>query len=99
MRVASLVVVSAIASASAYQKLTTSSTYRPARDVGGSAAPIGAPPGEGRVPLGAADGAVPDRTTVFDDEVPAVAKLDPALLRALRRAAIDAAEHRVQFFV
>ncbi|WP_329056132.1 M15 family metallopeptidase [Amycolatopsis sp. NBC_01488] len=42
-----------------------------------------------RVP-GEADGAVPDGTTVFDDGVPAVANLDPALLAALRRAATDA---------
>lgn len=42
--------------------------------------------------LGEADGVVPDRTTVFDDQTPAVANLDPALLEALRRAARDAAE-------
>jgi zinc D-Ala-D-Ala carboxypeptidase len=36
--------------------------------------------------------------TVFDD-VPAVAKLDPALLRALRRAATDAADEGVEFYV
>lgn len=40
-------------------------------------------------PLGPADGAVPDGTTIFDDGVPGVAKLDPALLGALRRAATD----------
>jgi len=49
--------------------------------------------------LGAADGAVPDGTTVFDDDVPGVAKLDPALLGALRRAATDAADDGVEFFV
>jgi D-alanyl-D-alanine carboxypeptidase len=49
--------------------------------------------------LGEADGAVPDGTTVFDDEVPGVANLDPALLRALRRAATDAADDGVQFYV
>src|SRR5215468_1804446 len=36
--------------------------------------------------LGRADGVVPGGVTLFDD-VPAVAKLDPALLGALRRAA------------
>lgn len=51
------------------------------------------------IPLGEEDGAVPDRVTVFDDEVPAVAKLDPALLRALRRAATDAADDDVEIFV
>ena len=49
--------------------------------------------------LGEADGAVPDRTTVFDDEVPGVAKLDSALLGALRQAATDAAGDGVQFVV
>jgi hypothetical protein len=49
--------------------------------------------------LGEADGAVPDGTTVFDDEVPGVAKLDPGLLGALRRAATDAAGDGVEFVV
>jgi zinc D-Ala-D-Ala carboxypeptidase len=40
--------------------------------------------------LGVAGGAVPDGTTPFDDGVPGVARLDPELLRALRRAADDA---------
>jgi zinc D-Ala-D-Ala carboxypeptidase len=40
--------------------------------------------------LGVAGGAVPAGTTVFDDAVPGVAKLDPALLAALRQAATDA---------
>src|SRR5436190_1256506 len=46
-----------------------------------------------------ADGAVPAGTTVFDDEIPGVANLDPALLGALRRAATDALGHRIEFFV
>lgn len=49
--------------------------------------------------LGEADGAVPDGTTVFDDEIPGVANLDPALLGALRQAATDAADDEVEFFV
>ena len=49
--------------------------------------------------LGEADGAVPDGTTVFDDQVPGVAKLDPALLGALRQAATDAADDGVEFYV
>ena len=49
--------------------------------------------------LGEADGAVPDRVTVFDDEYPAVANLDPALLGALRRAAEDAAGGGVELYV
>ena len=54
---------------------------------------------EHRDALGEADGAVPDGTTVFDDEVPGVANLDPALLRAVRRAAADAAAHGVKLVV
>jgi len=48
---------------------------------------------------GAAAGVVPDGVTVFDDEFPAVAELDPALLGALRRAAADADGDGVTFFV
>jgi len=55
----------------------------------------GEQPGE----LGAADGVVPDGTTVFDDQTPAVGKLNPALLRALRQAAKDAARDGVKFQV
>ena len=55
--------------------------------------------GGGRGALGEADSAVPDGTTVFDDRVPGVAKLDPALLGALRRAATDAANDGVRFYV
>ena len=49
--------------------------------------------------LGKAHGAVPDPVTVFDDEIPAVANLDPDLLATLRRAATDAAADGVEFFV
>src|SRR4029453_1858664 len=49
--------------------------------------------------LGEADGVVPDGTTVLDDEIPAMANLDPALLGALRQAATDAAGDGVEFFV
>ena len=51
--------------------------------------------------LGEADGAVPDgvTVTVFDDDVPAVANLDPDLLGALRQAAPDAADDGVEFYV
>jgi D-alanyl-D-alanine carboxypeptidase len=54
---------------------------------------------EQRRALGEADGAVPDGTTVFDDEVPGVANLDPALLGALRQAATEAADDGVEFVV
>jgi zinc D-Ala-D-Ala carboxypeptidase len=49
--------------------------------------------------LGEADGAVPDGTTVFDEDTPAVAHLDPALRGALRRAATVAAGDGVELFV
>ncbi len=56
-------------------------------------------PREHRVPLGETGGAVPDGTTVFDDEIPGVARLDSDLLGALRRAATDAAGDGIQFSV
>ena len=46
-----------------------------------------------------ADGALPDSVTVFDDEYPGVANLDPDLLQALREAATDAADDGVNFYV
>jgi zinc D-Ala-D-Ala carboxypeptidase len=54
---------------------------------------------EHRGALGEADGVVPDGATVFDDEIPGVANLDPALLGALRQAATDAADNGLEFFV
>jgi hypothetical protein len=48
---------------------------------------------------GEADGAVSDGATVFADEIPSVANLDPALLGALRQAATDAAADGVELFV
>jgi LAS superfamily LD-carboxypeptidase LdcB len=46
-----------------------------------------------------AGGRVPDGARVVDEQYPAVARLDPALLAALRRAAADAAQERVEFYV
>ena len=48
---------------------------------------------------GEAGGAVPDGTTVFDNKVPGVAKLNADLLGALRRAATDAAGNGVRLYV
>ncbi|HET7029147.1 MAG TPA: M15 family metallopeptidase [Candidatus Limnocylindrales bacterium] len=45
------------------------------------------------------DGLIPDGTTVFDDTVPGVVRLDPALLGALRRAADAAAHDGIRFVV
>lgn len=51
-------------------------------------------------PAGRADGVVPEGTTVFDEDVPAVARLDPALLDSLQEAATDArAQDAVAFEV
>jgi zinc D-Ala-D-Ala carboxypeptidase len=46
-----------------------------------------------------AAGAVPDGVTVFDDDIPAVANLDPELLGALRRVATEAAADGVEIVV
>jgi D-alanyl-D-alanine carboxypeptidase len=64
-----------------------------------AAPPAEAPHGGPRGPLGEADGAVPDGTTVFDDGVPGVANLDPVLLGALREAATEAAGDGVELVV
>jgi hypothetical protein len=79
-----LVVIAAIAAALGYQT---------------NASPIDALRGEHRGALGEADGAIPDGASVFDDEVPGVANLDPALLGALRQAATDAADDGIEFSV
>jgi LAS superfamily LD-carboxypeptidase LdcB len=49
--------------------------------------------------LGAADGVLPSGTTVFDDGLPGVARLDPALLDALRRASTDAEREGAHIYV
>ena len=69
------------------------------RPVGASPNELPASRDERHGPLGEADGAVPDGTTVFDDWVPGVANLDPVLLAALRRAASGAEQDGVEFFV
>jgi zinc D-Ala-D-Ala carboxypeptidase len=108
IRVAGLLVVIAAIAALGYQSLaSSSSTAASLSDVlrskhGGA---LGEADGAVRVrsehrgALGQADGAVPGGTTVFDDEIPGVAKLDPALLGALRQAATDAADDGVEFVV
>jgi hypothetical protein len=64
-----------------------------------AASPSKTPRSEHRGALGEADGVVPDGVTVFDDAIPAVAKLDPGLLKALRQAATAAADDEVEFYV
>jgi zinc D-Ala-D-Ala carboxypeptidase len=92
-----LLVVAAIAAALGYQVLASSSST--ASWSSRAASPIHVLRGEHRGALGEADGAVPDGTTVFDDKIPGVANLDPALLGALRQAATDAADDGVVFYV
>jgi zinc D-Ala-D-Ala carboxypeptidase len=78
------------ATASPSATAPASSTAAPPTDVARS---------EPRGALGEADGAVPDGTTVFDDAIPGVANLDPALLGALRQAASAAADDGIEFVV
>jgi len=92
-----LVVIAAIASALGFQlpespssTASSSSTF---------AAPVNVPRREHRGALGEAGGAVPDGVTVFADDVPAVANLDPELLGALRQAAAHAADDGVELYV
>jgi zinc D-Ala-D-Ala carboxypeptidase len=93
-----LVVVAAIAAALGYEwPASSSSTDAPAIDVLRSE--HRGLRSEHRGALGEAGGAVPDGTTVFEDEIPGVANLDPALLGALRRAATAAADDGVELFV
>jgi D-alanyl-D-alanine carboxypeptidase len=105
-----LVVIVAIAAALGDQlPASSSSTAAPtyvlpsehpgARGDRGGSIPRGTTVAEHRRALGEADGAVPDGTTVFGDEIPGVAKLDSALLGALRKAATDAADDGVEFVV
>ena len=49
--------------------------------------------------LGETDGAVPEGVRVSDEHIPAVANLDPGLLRALRHAAMDAAKDGITIVV
>jgi zinc D-Ala-D-Ala carboxypeptidase len=95
-----LVVIAAIVAALGDQMLASSpSTARSPILSSAAASPTGVRRTEHRGVLGEADGVVPDDTTVFDDEIPGVANLDPALLGALRRAATDAADDGVEFYV
>jgi D-alanyl-D-alanine dipeptidase len=86
-----LVAIAAIAAAFGHQL--------PASSPSSAASPVDRPRTERRDALGEAGGAVPDGTTVFDSKVPGVANLDPKLLRALRRAASDAAAEGVELVV
>ncbi len=92
-----VVVIAAIGAALGYQLLESSSST--ASSLPAAASRIHVPRHEHRGALGEANGAVPDGTTVFDDEIRGVANLDADLLGALRRAASDAAGDGVEFSV
>jgi len=98
-----LVVIVAIAAAlgdrwpASSSSTASTPTMAPSRST--AASPADVPRRELRGALGEADGAVPDGVTVFDDAIPGVAKLDPALLGALRHAATDAKDDGVGFVV
>jgi hypothetical protein len=98
IRVAGLLVVIAAIAALGYQSLASSSST--------ATSPFDVPRSEHRGlrsehrgPPGEPHSAVPDNATVVDDDVPAVANLDPALLGALRQAAAHAAGDGVEFVV
>ena len=94
-------VITVVAAALGWQLPSSSSTAAPPSHVVPKEPPR--PPAEARRDrrdaLGEAGGAVPSGTTVFDEHVPGVANLDPALLEALRWAAADAAAAGVQLVV
>jgi hypothetical protein len=91
LRVAGLLVVIAAIAALGYEGPASSSlTAEP---------PTGVLRPEHPGARGEAGGAIPDGTTVFDDQIPGVAKLDSDLLGALRRAAADAGGDGVEFHV
>jgi zinc D-Ala-D-Ala carboxypeptidase len=104
-----LVAIVAIAAALGSKSLVSSSLTVPSPSAASSPPTVSSPSSaatpadrsrnEQRDGLGEAGGAVPDGTTVFDNEVPGVAKLDPGLLGALRQAATDAADDGVEFVV
>jgi hypothetical protein len=104
IRAAGLLVVIAASAAVLGHQLQASSSPTASPPASASSPPAAASPGaalhrEPRGPLGEADGAVPDGTSVFDDGIPGVTRLDPHLLAALRRAATDAAYDGVAFVV
>jgi zinc D-Ala-D-Ala carboxypeptidase len=100
-----LVIVAVIAAALSYELLASSSSTAasPVDVIGREHRALPSEHrglrGEHSGVVGEADGVVPRGTTVFDDRIPGVAHLDPALLGALRQAATDAADDGVVFFV
>jgi D-alanyl-D-alanine carboxypeptidase len=89
-----LIVIAAIGAALGGQMPESSSST--------ATSPVDVPrsePREHRGAPGQADSAVPDGTTVFDDQIAGVGNLDADLLAALRQAATDAAYDGVELLV
>ena len=99
MLVAIVAIVAALGSTSLVSSSLTVLSPSTASSPSSAASPVDRSRNEQRDALGEAGGAVPHGTTVFDDDVPGIAKLDPALRRALRRAASDAAADGVELVV
>ncbi|MGP4048050.1 M15 family metallopeptidase [Streptomyces sp. 2A115] len=89
--VALLVVLAVITAALGCQMSESSSSS--------AVSPLNTLRSEHRGKPGEADGVVPDGMTIFDDAIPAVANLDPDLLKAFRQAATDAAHDGIEFYV
>jgi len=100
-----LVVVSAtLIGVLGYPALASSASSAPSSSTAGSPQPAAlrvhdSPPRDPPGAPGEPELGVPDDTTVFQNATPAVANLDPDVLRALRRAATDAAGDGVEFDV
>jgi D-alanyl-D-alanine carboxypeptidase len=97
--VAIVAIAAALGSKSLVSSSLTVSSPSTASSPSSAASPVDRSRNEQRDALGEAGGAVPDGTTVFDDEIPGVANLDSDLLGVLRQAATDAADDGVEFFV
>ncbi|MGW7066949.1 M15 family metallopeptidase [Streptomyces sp. NPDC054855] len=69
------------------------------RSSSSAASPLNSLGSDHRDALGEEDGVVTEGVTVFDDATPALSGLDPELLKALRRAATDAADDGVEIYV
>ena len=93
------VVIASITANLGYQLLASSPSSATSMPPTTAKSPIEVRRTENQGVLGEADGAVPDGTTVFDDDIPGVANLDPALIGALRQAATDATHDGVEFLV
>lgn len=89
-RIAGVLLVAALAAAAGNHYLAPSPSTGASTDGGAARIESDARP----MPPAAVTGPIPDGTTPFD-EIPGVADLDPALLRALRLAATDAAHDGV----